>query len=300
MTISAKIIADSETADGVRVTTFLLRYPRFIHSELMTHRLFSRNASSSRAIPVLKIIEDIRRDPAMPVHWGKNQSGMQAKEEMSGWKKWAMKKLWIGGMYLMTAVAKVASKLGAHKQIVNRLIEPWSHITVVVTSTNYTNFFALRSHPDAQPEIKVLSDLMKECYYKSMPLVLKDGDWHLPFIRNSDREAAAAYLLTVDHKKYEMKRALVFIPALTSLLIRVSVSRCARTSYTLHDGKETTFEADIGLYDRLLSSKPLHASPAEHQCTPDYKRMHNWATPAFHGNLEGVIQYRKLLDGEFQ
>jgi thymidylate synthase ThyX len=84
--ISAKIIADSisESEYGDRITTFELEYPRFIHGELMTHRLFSRNAASSRAIPINKMMDQVLTAPAMPVEWGLNKSGMQAEEMLKG------------------------------------------------------------------------------------------------------------------------------------------------------------------------------------------------------------------------
>lgn len=297
MSFSAKIIADSITKENIRLTTFLLRYPRFIHAELMTHRVFSRNASSSRAIPVLKIIDDVLEDPATPVHWGKNQSGMQAFEELDEPSQLMAKAEWQSAMYKAVDAARALAKIGAHKQLVNRILEPFAHITVVVTSTNFANFFSLRSHPDAQPEIKVLSDMMKDAYQNSRPDVLHEGEWHLPFVTYKDFQLADVAVRCGTYK--DIKKT-IFVPdILTNLLIRVSVARCARTSYTLHDGKETTFEADIALYDRLLASEPLHASPAEHQATPDFRTKDGWFLSKFHGNLKGFVQYRKLLPGEF-
>jgi hypothetical protein len=275
----------------------------------MTHRVFSRNASSSRAIPVKKVIADIRNDPALPVHWGKNQPGMQAYSELTGWKLKALKATWIAGMYATTALAQVADKIGAHKQIVNRMIEPWSHINVVITTTQISNFFALRSHPDAQPEIKALSDAMKEAYDASTPQVLKAGEWHLPYIRPEDIQAAILYVAEVGEdsilKDLDGDSYRLVGSALNRVLIGVSVARCARTSYKLHDGSETTFEKDFGLYNRLLSSVPLHASPAEHQATPDRTLggpLDGYVAeyPEYHGNFRAWVQYRKLLPDECQ
>lgn len=309
MSINAKIILDSITSEGKRLTTFQVRYPRYIHSELLTHRVFSRNASSSRAIPVKRVLEDIRKDPAMPVHWGKNQPGMQAEEELTGWKLFAIKKLWMAGMYATTALAGWADKVGAHKQIVNRMIEPWSHINVVITSSNWSNFFALRAHPDAQPEIKALADAMKAEFENSIPKLLQPGEWHLPYIRPEDIEAAKSYIdekgeLFIQGETSNDMLRIVGSP-LNFALIGVSVARCARTSYKLHDGTETTFEKDFALYNRLLASVPLHASPAEHQAVPDsvlggvfHSAVYEY--PEYHGNFDGWIQYRKLLPGECQ
>lgn len=308
MTITAKIIEDSITRDGLRLTTMQLRYPRMIHAEVMTHRVFSRNASSSRAIPVSKVIEDVMTDPAMPSHWGKNQPGMQAEEEHNAliprvyvFTDLTREAAWLMARDSAVEVAKQFAEAGYHKQIVNRLLEPFSHINVVVTSVNYNNFYALRRHKDAQPEIKLLADAMWEAQQASEPFLLKSGNWHLPYIRHKDTLAMNAYMTD---KGMTNVMANYLYDTLTSLLIKVSVARCARTSYLLHDGKETTIEADMGLYDRLLASEPLHASPAEHQATPDVKYRNSngdvkWFRGEKHGNLPGFIQFRKTLDGEF-
>ena len=274
-----------------------LRYNRFIHSEFMTHKVFSRNASSSRAIPVKKMIDDLRRDPAMPVFWGSNKPGMQAGDELLGHDLSLAKEIWLRGMNLAIRQAEALIEVGLHKQIANRILEPWAHINVVVTATQYKNFFALRSHPDAQPEIKVLSDLMQAEMAHSLPSVINEGQWHLPYVLASDwitiREYAKSGRITRDEPQYE---------ELVKLGIKVSCARCARVSYLTHDGRETSVEEDIELHDKLLSSVPLHASPAEHQATPDVKmdsEFGMWLNPHLHGNLVGWKQYRKLLPDEF-
>jgi hypothetical protein len=289
VTIKVDMIEDSISPEKIRLTTILARYPRFIHAEVMTHRVFSRNASSSRAIPVKRLIADIRRDPAIPNYWGKNRPGMQAKEQLTGWRLWAAKKLWIGSMWLMTGIASLADRLGAHKQIVNRMIEPWSHINVVITATDWENFFALRRHEDAQPEIKILADCVHAAMQISKPKLLLPTQWHLPFVTDED-----------------WKRLPVMID-----VIKISVARCARTSYLTHDGTKPDFDKDLALYERLVGSKPLHASPAEHQATPDDLAVgaghrategHEWSewkNDHEHGNLRGWRQFRKTLDGEF-
>lgn len=296
MTITAKIIADSYNEDSGRITTFQLRYPRFIHAELMTHRVFSRNASSSRAIPVERLIQDIISDTAMPVHWGLNQPGMQADQETdiplvfnadgsgAAWQCSAQEG-WEEARDRAIEVARSFVAAGYHKQIVNRLLEPFSHINVVVTATNFDNFYWLRCHKDAQPEIKVLADAMLAAHKASEPEELKIGQWHLPYIRSSERHSNPAGDVIED-------------------LIAVSLARCARVSYLTHDGRETTFAEDIALNDRLIGSVPLHASPAEHQATPDTLDVGHpgmmWTSAHLSGNFdEGWIQYRKTLPNEF-
>lgn len=299
MTISVKIIADSVSPHGIRLTTFQLRYPRFIHSEFLTHRMFSRNASSSRAIPVAKLIEDIERDPAMPIHWGKNQPGMQAREALDAHAEEEAFATWTDALESAISCAKNMARINAHKQIVNRLLEPFSHINVLVTATDYENFFALRLHEDAQPEIKMLADAMWNARETSTPTPLNVGDWHLPYVTKQDGSLAYRFLKTGRITRDEPP-----LEEIQKTLTQISVARCARVSYLTHEGKESTVEEDLKLYGRLVGSSPLHASPAEHQATPDEENYQegavlDWEHPELHGNFRGWIQYRKTLAGEF-
>lgn len=312
MTISVRVIADSINDSGNRITTFQLRYPRFIHAELMTHRKFSRNASSSRAIPVKRIIADIQEDPAIPMHWGKNVPGMQAHEQIDepvqlpvltdlnqslvGVSK---EQAWLIARDRVIKVAEGFDNAGYHKQIVNRLLEPWAHINVLVTSTEFKNFYHLRCHPDAQPEIEVLATQMRLAAQKSRPLLLAPGEWHLPYIRPDDSQVAHDFL-----KKGRITRDEPSKKEIQELLLKVSAARCARVSYLLHSGRETSVDEDLILYAKLLGSAPLHASPAEHQATPDTKSYSveydddAWDNEFLHGNFTGWIQYRKTLPFE--
>lgn len=278
MTISAQIISDSISDYGIRLTTLQLRYPRFIHSEFMTHRVFSRNASSSRAIPVARLIEDVRLDPVIPSFWGKNQPGMQADEECNEpiWKsvKFTKEEAWVEAMEDAIEWAEKFSRAGYHKQIVNRLLEPFSHINVVVTATEWDNFFKLRLHKDAQPEIHELAKCMKEAMDSSEPEFLSPGEWHLPYIILEDRDKA---------KNLEE-------------LLKVSVARCARVSYKTHDGKKTDFEKDKELFEKLILASPPHMSPAEHQARvpDDYDDL--YYNEYYQGNFDSWFQFRKILE----
>ena len=278
MTISAKIIADSVSSEGIRLTTFQLRYPRIVHSELMTHRVFSRGASSSRAIPISRSIKDILRDPAEPVAWGSNKPGMQAGAELTGIRRTLARMAWHGTKRCAILGARVSQWAGAHKQVANRILEPWSHISVVVTSTDYENWFALRCHPNADPTLKALADAMFEARKKSIPLTLQPGQWHLPYITERDRR---------DHEGD------------IEVLKKISAARCARVSYNNHDGRRSTLGEDEKLFEYLVADAPVHASPTEHQATPDKRWSRNrWAKPELHGNFRGWIQFRKTLPGE--
>lgn len=193
MSIKATIIADSINPKGCRLTTYILEYPRFIHAEVMTHRVFSRNAASSRALPIEKMIQEVMENPAMPIWWGKNQSGMQAKEELDDVRplivhddnsvstnRSLVKTKWLEARDSAIEYVKSMNALGLHKQITNRLLEPWFNIRVILSGTEFENFFALRAHPDAQPEIQELARKMLEEYNKSRPKKLAAGEWHIP------------------------------------------------------------------------------------------------------------------------
>jgi thymidylate synthase-like protein len=298
MTITAEVILDSISPAGHRLTTFKLRYPKFIHSEFMTHRVFSRNASSSRAVPTSKLIEEVR-DPetrASPVFWGKNQPGMQAYEELPGFNEATgldarsqARLIWDQAAQEAVICAQQIYVLGAHKQIVNRILEPFLHINVVCTATEYMNFFGLRLDAGAQPEMRALAEAMWKAYVESSPQLLSPGQWHLPFIDISDLST-----LSLKSGKLPLEDAL-----------KVSVARCARVSYNSHfpGNKKSTLEEDLKLYERLVGSQPVHASPAEHQATPDNFTWLTvddriWANSKQHANFTGWRQYRKMLIGE--
>lgn len=266
--IQAKIVEDSIAPSGARLTTFVLTYPRFIHSEFMTHRMFSRNASSSRAIPVKKSIQMIISEPVIPLAFTKNKAGMQGGEALSGELHDKATEIWLKARDAMVDFANQLAELEVHKQYANRLLEPFAHITVVCSATDFANFYALRCHVMAQPEIMALADLMYEEYRTNTPKQLEIGDMHLPFVSDEERD-------TMPQQD----------------LIKMSVARCARVSYLNHEGKKPTLEEDIALYNRLVGSAPIHASPAEHQAIAmgDESRS---------GNFRGWIQYRKLLIDE--
>jgi len=273
--ISAVVIADSISPAGARITTLALKYPRFIHAEFMTHRVFSRNASSSRAIPIAKLAAQASEDPAMPVHWGANQPGMQAAGEVDEEIQKQAVLLWQKAAHEASANAFALMELGIHKQVANRLLEPFLYISVIVTSTEWDNFFELRAHPDAQPEIQALAYCMKQAMEQSQPskIVLDIASvkgWHLPYV--SDDEKASLDLPT---------------------LLQISAARCARVSYLTHDGVTPSVDNDKKLFDRLVGSVPLHASPVEHQATPLADR------DEWNKNFRGWMQQRTLIEKSF-
>lgn len=276
MTISAKIILrtrytpENGYAKPVVITTMQLRYPRFIHSEFMTHRAFSRNASSSRAIPVRRMIEDVLNDPAMPVEWHYNEPGMQGRSVMSEDDRSKAHEAWISAMFDAVGAAKQMDTVNPHKQIVNRMLEPFGHISVVVTATEWQNFFDLRCHPDADPTMRALADAMQSEFNKPHPISW--ARWHLPYLTNEEKDAVSANEGTAP--KFKL----------------ISAARCARVSYLNHDGTDPDEIKDMKLANQLLKSK--HMSPFEHQAYADPDAE----TPYLWGNFKRWAQFRKELE----
>jgi thymidylate synthase ThyX len=250
--ITAKVIADSvnKSSGNKRITTFILNYPRFIHSELLTHRAFSRNSSSSRAIPIKKIIEDVNNHPAIPVHWGKTQKGMQADFEVEQIVKDNAIKLWLEARDSAVGFASKLNDLGLHKQVVNRVLEPFFNITVLVTATELDNFFKLRAHDAAQPEIRELAYKMLDAYNASVPVPKEIGEWHIPF---GDQYTDG---LSIEQK------------------LKICVARAARVSYMNFEG-DINFDKDYQLYDTLLNEG--HYSPFEHAAQAEFGVFNNFS-----------------------
>jgi thymidylate synthase ThyX len=270
MPASVKILADSINLDGSRLTTFEVSTHLFIWAEWMTHRQFSRNAQSNRAIPVKKVIESVRNDPAMPFHWGKNKAGMQAEEELSPEQIEVVKAKWLDMAYQACDNAEYLSSIGGHKQFVNRSLAPYMWIKAVISSTSWDNFFNLRDHAAAQPEIAIPARWMREALEKSIPEKLKWGQWHLPFTTAEQREQ-----LPID------------------VLRKISTARAARVSYATHLG-EHSIEKDLELHDILLTDG--HMSPFEH-CAQASNNMGIDVRQVPVSNFDpSWFQYRKVVE----
>lgn len=252
--IDVHVVADSVSPTGERVTTFQLCYPRFIHAEFMTHRMFSRNASSSRAIPIERVIENVENSPAKPLSWGKNRSGMQSVEQLPDADAVRADDVWQNAANNAANSAKSMVEIGLHKQYGNRLLEPFQYIHVVCTATEYDNFFNLRIHPDAQPEICRLAEMMYLARGASIPQKLNPGEWHAPYV-GSCRQGDGT-LLYGENGEFgtDYEKAL-----------QVSASCCAQISYRNMD---TTLEKAQKIFKHLIHARPMHASPIEHQATP--------------------------------
>jgi thymidylate synthase ThyX len=302
MAFDARVLADSQSPAGYRLTTLEATFPRFVLAEFNTHRVFSRNSASSRAIPIAKQLRRVLEEPYVPIEFGSNQPGMQAGPALDGAKREAAEREWLrarddavrrvlglvadpdtvaAGDDLLEVLQQVEEAirdraqpeewLNVHKQVANRLLEPFMWHTVIVTATEWDNFWNLRCHADAQPEIRLVAEKMRDAREASEPAELGWDEWHLPLVRPEDREEETA----------------------TEDLIKVSVGRCARVSYLTHAGTRD-LNADIDLHHRLLESG--HMSPLEHPARPltavELKRS-EWS-----GNFRGWFSYRKEIAGE--
>jgi hypothetical protein len=209
---------------------------------------------------------------------------MQAGDALPPWREKACRFLWATHSYMSGIIAWGIHKFGAHKQYANRLIEPTGHISVVMTATDLANFFALRWHPDAQPEICELARKMYLMYQMSTPKTILCNFWHLPFVTDEEIAAHFAAMGEAAVGSTSMER---WLP-----LIKLSVARCARVSFLNHEGKKPSQDEDFKLYDRLLAEQPIHASPAEHQAMPLLGK------DGTSGNFRGWLQFRKHIPNE--
>lgn len=289
--IKAEVLAHSvayrATKYEIEAITMRVTMPRIILAEFNTHRRLSKNTSSSRAIPITKMIKHVLDNMFFPTYWGANRSGMQATEELTGIRLCLAKLAWKTAGITATLFARTLNKIGVHKQITNRLIENFSYVTVIFTASDLLNFLALRHHPDAQPEIYRVAEAISDAWLASRAKELKPGEWHLPLVTEHDKNT-----LSIEDQKM------------------VSAARCASTSYQTVDGKPITVEVAYNIAQKLIHSDPIHASPFEHQLTPDElvdieyrvakskKKLQNatiWKRPDLHGNTRGFVQHRKTL-----
>ena len=297
--ITATVIADSVSDEGIRMTTMEIEYPRFILAELNTHRMLSKNSASSRAIPVKAMHDHIRANTAAPVSWGKNQSGMKAREVLDVEDTVEAMMLWDHARDSALEFSNALAELNLHKQIVNRVTEPWMIMKTVISGTEWTNFFWLRDHPDAQPEIQELARKMKSAMDESEPEHLAVGEWHLPYVTCVRNQAGTLEYFDADGDQITLVDARV-----------VSASCCAQVSYRKNDD---SLDKAWRVFRQLIESVPAHASPIEHQATPIPATVmcrfepETWVPGVTHvsansdlwsGNLRGWIQFRKTIPTE--
>jgi hypothetical protein len=268
-------------------------YHNFVANGIIVHN--SKNSASSRAIPLAKNVEKIFKSPFIPLDFSKNQPGMQSQEVLKGEAEVQARLAWIAARDHAAACAHTLGSVEVHKQHANRVLEPFNWQTALVSGTDWDNFFALRAHPDSQPEIQTIALLMREAMEESEPRLLKEDEWHLPLTLESERQAEPGQNWKA-----------------------VSTGRCARVSYVTHEGKRD-LSADVLLHDRLLSGG--HLSPFEHIARPfnlAERRARDQLVEAidgldyieepyalqlkeqmqFAGNLRGFRSYRKEIPNE--
>lgn len=262
--VTAQIVADSICANGIRLTTFQVRVPKFLLQEIARHRALSLCFNSSRAIPMKVIRSQAWNDGYEPEIWGSNKPGMTAGDELTGWRLSAAKVAWRFATKTACFWHWVLEKIGLHKQHTNRKLEGDIWADGVMSATDWDNLFNLRIHPDAQPEFNELATQIRDLLERNKPTFLDSDRWHLPYI---DGVESLIYC-TQDAKQ-------------------LSASRCARVSYGL---REFDYERDMNRCDMLLGSEPIHASPFEHVATPLAD------AESRSGNYRGWKQYRKEIE----
>jgi len=274
MSCEVTVLADSVAPNGSRLITFECVYPARIHWDVMTHRMFSRNAMSTRAIPWLKMREWIVGNPYIPIHWGANRKGMAPGAGLSGWRSRLARWAWLGAMRAAVLAAGLMHRCGCHKSLVNAVVIPWMHMRVVITSgeDGLCNWWHLRLHHAAAPEIQQLAKRMAEAANASTPRKLPGGEWHLPYITDAERAVRP-----------------------DNDLVIMSAARCARVTFTTFEGKPPDFEGDVATYAKLVGEDPKHATPTEHQAQAYSADVRSLLS----GNLPvGWTQARKMLPGE--
>jgi len=279
---TARVIARSVHPEGgLDLITVEATYPSCIHKHVLTHRQFSRNTSSNRAIPILKNIQRVIDRPYVPKYWPINKSGMQPAGYLEQGDPVAdkLEAIWLRGLHRAIADAREMQAANCHKERVNNILSPYQFTTCIITATDWANFFETRIHKDAQRETQELATAIKQAIDNSEPTPRIFG-WHMPYILPGEVEAAQHF------------------GDAENMLLKISVARCARVSYLNHDGKYSTLEEDVRLCNMLYASRPMHLSPTEHQAFPDEIDNNGvWLEPRLHGNFTGWCQNRKFLEG---
>jgi thymidylate synthase ThyX len=274
----ARVIADSVSPTGQRLVTVEVNMHRFVLAELNTHRVFSRNSASSRAIPLSVTLRKVIDAPAWPLVWPSEKPGMQGGTALEGQDLDDAHQLWVDAHAAITQLvsdyieAHPDASRRLHKSVVNRLLEPFFWHRVIITATDWSNFFELRCSPLAQPEIQAVAYAIRDAMEASEPTEVDYGGWHQPYVRDEDREELARMGLPPEAAN------------------QVAVARCTRVSYLTHD-RRRDLSKDLELYEKLIEAHPPHASPLEHVARP----VRSDQQPP--GNLRGWAQLRHIILG---
>ena len=327
--ISAKIIADSADNRGNRITTFVLTYPRFILPELNTHRMFSRNSASSRAIPFEKMVKMVEEDPFIPIAWQKDHKGMQGTEYFNEEESKSKIKEWLIARDNAVTQAKKLHSEGVTKQLCNRLLEPFLWHTVLLTATEFENFFKLRcpqyvinwypkDRPEAlEPTQATFKSKEQAILYTGECSNWTENDWRMSNIAQAEihMQALAEAMWDAYNKSTPvfLRENQWHIPYRENIdrdniddVIKIATARCARLSYMTFDN-EIDYEKDIKLHDKLIENG--HLSPLEHicQCLTEEEYQASTKTIGFYNgrsvieegwcsNLKGFKSYRYIIE----
>lgn len=333
--IKATVLAYSINEMGQKFITWEIEYPRLVLAELNTHRMLSKNSFSSRAVPFLKMLEQL---DGRPVRFGANQAGMQdqgedydalVESEPEGGYCFGDPCNYVTNVEAWEEAKEDAVKWAQrfyeakyHKQVYNRLLEPFQMMKTVISGTETDNFFWLRDDDAADPSLHELARVMKEAKDASKPELLKAGEWHLPYVDYF--QTVIGYTeddqLIMGPREYFLGdiQGDDFQPITLEQAIKVSCARCAAVSYR---NEGYGLEKSLEVYDRLVGDERKHASAFEHCATPMKAYAYygqcvevnepsdptTWEPGITHmdrqgnlwsGNLKGFIQYRKLIPGE--
>ena len=318
--ITAKVIADSINETGQRLTTFELEFPRLILSECNTHGAIEKNTSSSRAIPVSKMLDHILQQNLKPIYFGSKKSGMQAGDELDGNDLINAKLFWEAALFDAVTWATELDECGVAKEVSNRITEPYQLIKAVWSATDWDNFFNLRLEKDADPNICMLAYKMYEALSISEPILLKKGDFHLPYVGKYDIPVVYSDLGGYEYETgynvfYYDSEADHTVEHVLSLeeAIKYSVASCAQVSYR---SEGMTLEKAEKIWNMLVKSEVVHASPLTHIATPivkynelgyvreNCKEPESWQEGVTHmrrdgtlcsGRFAGWIQFRHTI-----
>lgn len=295
--ITAKVIADSINETGQRLTTFELEFPRLILSECNTHGAIEKNTSSSRAIPVAKMLDHILEQNLKPIYFGSKKSGMQAGDELTGEDLQYVKDVWESALKGAVGQASLLDECGVAKEVTNRITEPYQLIKAVWSATDWENWFNLRLEKDADPNICMLAYKMYEALSKSKPVLLKKGEYHLPYCSHRNIVCKdSGEVVDIEHGYLEVPpnvRGLVFKPMTLEQAIKYSVASCAQVSYR---SEGMTLEKAEKIWNMLVKSEVVHASPLTHVATPIVATSTEWfeSTHQWSDYTEGSVNIKEI------
>jgi hypothetical protein len=278
------IIADSVSFHSPRLTTFCVKFHKFILAEFNTHKMISRSDRSSRAVSTKQLLEEAKLDPAMPFEFRRNIPGMSGGELLTGDDLTDAQERWMAHRDFAVKVVQEGLEDNEAKETLNRHLDQfvYTHSVRTATEDSWMNFFGLRLDSHAQPEIRILAENMWVDYNVSSPKFLYPGQWHMPFMSGVEPNP--------NNNPDQLR------------IVKISAARCANMSYGPKP-QWPEISKSLELYNRLVNSSPMHLGPLEHQATPDIKThrvfgKYNYRYPQLHGNLPGWQQFRKLIPGE--